>query len=269
MFLEYWGLSKQPFINVPDPEFLFPSSGHEEAYLRLIYVIQGRRGAALLSGDIGCGKTLLSRALVKKLPPQRYDIALVTSPTLSSGEFLREIVYQFEGKDGNHTNQQKLDTLHAINHRMMTNYRNGKDSIVIVDEAHLIMEEREILEELRLLLNCQLDDRFLLTLILIGQPELEEKIKRVPALDQRIAIKCSLQPLTHQETSEYVSFRTKKAGANRQIFSEAAIERIYHVSQGIPRRINNICDVSLLLGYVRKATIIDEETVESAAASAF
>ncbi len=266
MFLEYWGLLREPFINVPDPEFLFPSAEHQEAFMCLMYVIQGRRGAALLSGDIGCGKTLVSRTLVKELSPQRYDVAVVTSPTLSPEQFLKEIVYQFEGDEGNGSSRRKVDSLHAMNRRMMTNYQGGRDTIVIVDEAHLVMEKKGILEELRLLLNFQLNDRFLLTLILIGQLDLEEKIKRVPALDQRIAIKFRLKPLTRKETGEYISFRTRKAGVTREIFSQGAADEIYNIAEGIPRRINSICDLSLLVGFVEKAAFIDEPIVNSALA---
>jgi general secretion pathway protein A len=263
MFLEYWGLLKEPFVNVPDPEFLFPSAEHEEALMRLMYVIQGRRGAAVLSGDIGCGKTLVSRTLVRELPPQRYDAALVTSPILPPEEFLREIVYQFEGEKGDGP-RQKVDSLHAINHRMMTNYKSGKDTIVMVDEAHLVMDNKAILEELRLLLNFQLNDRFLLTLILIGQLDLEEKIRQVPALDQRIAIKYRLRPLTRKETVEYISFRTKKAGAKRELFSTGAAREIHYLAEGIPRRINSICDLCLLVGFEEKAPFIDKGIVEAA-----
>jgi len=263
MFLEYWGLLKEPFVNVPDPEFLFPSAQHEEAISRLMYIIQGRRGAAVLSGDIGCGKTLVSRTLVRELSPQRYDAALVTSPILPPEEFLREIVYQFEGDTPN-SPKQKVDSLHAINHRMMTNYKAGKDTIVIVDEAHLVMDNKAILEELRLLLNFQLNDRFLLTLILIGQLDLEEKIKQVPALDQRITIKYRLRPLTRQETVQYISFRTSKAGAKRELFSTGAAREIYYLAEGIPRRINTICDLCLLVGFEEKAPFIDKTIVETA-----
>ena len=263
MFLEYWGLVKEPFINVPDPEFLFPSSKHEEALRRLLYVIQGRRGAAVLTGDIGCGKTLVSRTLVKELSPQRYDVAVVTSPILTPVQFLREIIYQFEGDKDNRATQ-RVDSLHAINRRMISNYQSGRDTIVIIDEAHLVMEKKGILEELRLLLNFQLNDRFLLTLILIGQLDLEEKIKRVPALEQRIAIKYRLLPLTQQETCEYISFRTRKAGAQREPFSEGAAQEIYHIAEGTPRKINSLCDLSLLIGFEEKATLIDEKIVQTA-----
>lgn len=267
MFLDYWGFSREPFVNVPDPEFLFPSAKHEEALMRLMYVIQGRRGAALLSGDIGCGKTLISRTLIKELPPQRYDPALVTSPILPPDEFLREIVYQFEGEKGDGP-RQKVDSLHAINDRMMANYKSGKETIVIIDEAHLVMDDKAILEELRLLLNFQLNDRFLLTLILIGQPDLEEKIKKVPALDQRIAIKYRLRALTRKETSEYISFRTRKAGAKREVFTSGAARELFYLSEGIPRRINSICDLCLLVGFEEKAPVIDKTLVEAALAKA-
>ena len=264
MFLEYWGLVKEPFINVPDPEFLFPSPKHEEALMRLLYVIQGRRGAAVLTGDIGCGKTLVSRTLVNELSPQRYDVAVVTSPILTPVQFLREIIYQFEGDKDNRATPQRVDCLHAINRRMISNYQSGRDTIVIIDEAHLVMEKKGILEELRLLLNFQLNDRFLLTLLLIGQLDLEEKIKRVPALKQRIAIKYRLLPLTQKETADYIAFRTRKAGAPRELFSEGAAQEIYRIAEGTPRRINSLCDLSLLVGFEEKATLIDEKIVQAA-----
>lgn len=263
MFLEYWGLTKEPFINVPDPEFLFPSRKHEEALMRLLYVIQGRRGAAVLTGDIGCGKTLVSRTLVNELSPQRYDVAVVTSPILTPVQFLREIIYQFEDDKDNRATQ-RVDSLHTINRRMISNYQSGRDTIVIIDEAHLVMEKKGILEEVRLLLNFQLNDRFLLTLILIGQLDLEEKIKRVPALEQRIAIKYRLLPLTQKETADYISFRVKKAGAQRELFSKEATQEIYRLATGIPRRINSLCDLSLLVGFEEKATLIDEKIVQDA-----
>ena len=265
MFLDYWGLVKEPFINVPDPEFLFPSSKHEEAMMRLLYVIQGRRGAAVLTGGIGCGKTLVSRTLVKELPSQRYDVAVVTSPILSPVQLLREIRYQF-GDDKDDRAIQRVDSLHALNRRMINNYQHGRDTIIIIDEAHLVMEKKGILEELRLLLNFQLNDRFLLTLILIGQLDLEEKITRVPALEQRIAIKYRLLPLTEKETAEYISFRSKKAGVQRELFSEEATQAIYHVTEGIPRRTNSLCDLCLLVGFSEKATLIDEKIVQTALA---
>jgi general secretion pathway protein A len=263
MFLDYWGLVKEPFINVPDPEFLFPSSKHEEALMRLLYVVQGHRGAIVLTGDIGCGKTLISRTLVKELPRQRYDVAVITSPILSPVQFLGEIIYQFES-DKHDEATRRVDSLHVMNRRMISNYQSGKDTIVIVDEAHLVMEEKGILEELRLLLNFQLNDRFLLTLILIGQLDLEQKIKRVPALEQRIAIKYRLLPLTEKETAGYISFRSKKAGAQRELFSEEATQLIYHITEGTPRRINNLCDLCLLVGFVEKAALIDEQIVRTA-----
>ncbi|MDE2484706.1 MAG: AAA family ATPase [candidate division NC10 bacterium] len=265
MFLDYWGLVKEPFVNVPDPDFLFPSPKHGEALMRLLYVIQGRKGAAILTGDIGCGKTLVSRTLVRELPPQRYDVAVVTSPILSPVQFLREIIYQFEG-DKDDRAVQRVDSLHAMNRRMISNYQSGKDTIIIIDEAHLIIEKKGILEELRLLLNFQLNDRFLLTLILIGQLDLEEKIKRVPALEQRIVIKYRLLPLTEQETAEYISFRSKKAGAQRELFSGEALQMIYHLAEGTPRRINNLCDLCLLIGFAEKAALIDEKIVHAALA---
>ncbi|HEX9285010.1 MAG TPA: ATP-binding protein, partial [Nitrospirales bacterium] len=162
---EYWGLKQAPFDNVPDPRFYFPSSKHEEGLHRLMYGVEGRKGALMLTGEIGCGKTLLSRTLIQQLSHERYDLALVANPSFEVIDFIKEILYQL-GINGEGT---KLDMVHALNERLLENLKKERDTVLVVDEAQAI-HDAQIFEELRLLLNFQLNDRFLLTLILLGQP---------------------------------------------------------------------------------------------------
>ena len=144
---------------------------------------------------------------------------------------------------------------------MTKNAKNGKNTLIIVDEAQLIDDE-ETLEQLRLLLNFQLDEKFLLTLVLIGQPELREKIAQVSPLDQRIAIRSHLNPLTYEDSTHYIIYRLKKAGSENNIFSKDAIEKIYDHTKGIPRMINTVCDLSLLAGVSTQSEEIDSNIVQ-------
>lgn len=259
MYRQYWGLKLSPFENVPDPGFLYLSSKHEEALMRLLYAANGKKGAAMLTGGIGCGKTLLSRVLVQRLLDRKFKVALISNPSLPPVSFLREIIYQLGTKT---TFRLKIDLLHLLNDEILNNLEKGKDTILIIDEAHLIIGNKTISEEIRLLLNFQLDDRFLLTLILIGQPELKSGISEIPQLEQRIAIRYTLKPLNLSETEEYINFRMKTAGLSKKIFTHDAINKIYEYSKGIPRKINNICDLSLLVGYSTKAKDIDSTVVQ-------
>ena len=261
MYTDYWGLNELPFENVPDPRFFFPSAEHQEALLRLFYAANNRKGAAMLTGDVGCGKTIVSRTLIQDLPPDRYEVGLVANPSLSPVDFLREILYQL-GRES--TSESKLDLLHALNDQMVKNLNSGRETVVIIDEAQAI-EDPDTLEELRLLLNFQLNDRFLLTLLLVGQPELRERISRIKQLDQRIAIKFHLGPLKQDEIRSYVQSRLDKAGLKRQIFWDDALGIIARASKGIPREINNICDICLLLGFGSKVEQIDANLVQKAA----
>jgi general secretion pathway protein A len=263
VYLDYWGFAELPFENVPDPRFFYPSVDHQEALLRMFYAVNSRKGAAMLTGEVGCGKTVLSRTLIQDLPQDRYEVGVVANPSLTPVEFLREILYQLgvESSAGS-----KLDLLHALNDQVSKNLNAGRDTVVIIDEAQAI-EDPETLEELRLLLNFQLNDRFLLTLLLIGQPELKDRIMAIKQLDQRIAIKYHLGHLKNDETKAYVSSRLEKAGAKRKIFRDDAVEAIHKASKGTPREINNICDVSLLLGFGSRAEEVDTDLIQKATAA--
>ena len=252
MYLDYWELTTFPFENVPDPEFMYYSPEHEEALVRLLYAVKRMKGAALLTGEIGSGKTTLSRVFIQQLPESEFDIGLITNPSLNALDFIKEVHYQL-GLDS-HTNS-KSDLLVILNNRLLDNMRQGKSTLLIIDEAQLIFGET--FEEIRLLLNFQMNDRFLMTFFLIGQPELRDMIRDYKQLDQRIAIRYHLNPLSQAETANYIRFRMGKAGANREIFTEKAFEAIYQYSGGIPRKINNVCDLALLIGFSLKVREID------------
>ena len=259
MYEKYWGLKDSPFENVPDPNYFYKTEEHEEALTRLIYTVERRKGACMLTGGIGCGKTIVSRAFIQEISgDEKYEIALIPNPTLNSIDFLKEILYQL-GIDK--TADSKTELLRLLNSEILENMNKGKDTVIIIDEAQAI-EDFQTFEELRLLLNFQLNDRFLLTLILIGQPELKKKIASIEQLDQRISIRYHLNPLNFDETDRYIMFRLNKAGLEKNIFVKEAVEEIYEYTKGIPRMINNICDMSLLVGFSSKATVIDSKLVQ-------
>jgi general secretion pathway protein A len=262
-YIDYWSLKAKPFENTPDPAFLYYSKQHKEALLRLLYTIQERKGAALLTGIFGCGKTLLGHSLFTELSEDKYNMVEISNPQLDTIELLMTIATKL-GISNLPTKKSDVLTnlvLDSINNALLDNMRDGKDAIVIVDEAHLISDPL-MFEQLRLLLNFQLEDRFLLTLLLLGQPELREKIMANKQLEQRIPVKCHLDNLDKDDTEKYISHRLKVAGCPKTIFTAGAINLIYKHSGGIPRRINNLCDMCLFSGYTYNEGTIDENVVK-------
>jgi general secretion pathway protein A len=257
MYEAYWELSEPPFDNSPNPKFFYLSPEHEEALVRLVYTVRHRKGCGMLTGEYGCGKTTLSRALIQRLEAERYEIGLLTNPSWSAADFLREALYQLgiESQE-----KSKPELLHLLNDVFFRNYREGRDTVIIVDEAQLI-EDDAVFEELRLLMNFQTDDRFLVTLLLIGSPELRERVRRLKHLDQRITIRYHLNTLDYTHTAAYVTHRLKMAGRTTPIFTEEAIKLIFDFTRGTPREINNLCDVALLVGYTKRAKEIGEKIV--------
>jgi len=259
MYLEYWGFDVYPYEIVPDLKFVYASDHYQEAMARLLYAITRRKGAALLTGDVGCGKTTLSRALIQHLSQKEYHVGLITNPMLEPIEFIREILYQFGFDSASHS---KHDLLNSLGEMMMKDFRENRTTILVIDEAQLLSPTN--FEEVRLLLNYQFNDRFLLNLLLIGQPELRGIIKRIEQLDSRIAIRYHLGPLSLEDMVNYVNFRLTRAGTKREIFTSDAFEEIHRQTKGVPRRVNNLCDMSLLIGYGMKAERINAEVIREA-----
>ncbi|HPY00962.1 MAG TPA: AAA family ATPase [Candidatus Marinimicrobia bacterium] len=258
MYLDYWKIKEKPFENSPDPKFLFHSKQHDEALFRLLYAIQSSRGAALLTGEYGCGKTLLMHTIISELSQGKFKIAYLTNPRWSAMELIEEILYQLEI---NSKSKSRLEMLHSLNDFLLQNVQEKCQTIIIVDEAQVI-SDYETFEELRLLLNFQLNDRFLVTLFLVGQPELNNMIKNIPQLNQRIAVRFHLKHFNFEETKAYIQYRLKVAGRNDQIFTDSAFDEIYKYSEGIPRIINNICDLSLVIGFGKHLSTIDHNVIK-------
>jgi general secretion pathway protein A len=255
MYEAYWDLQEKLFENTPDPRFLFQDPHTAQVFARLQYAITGNRGAALLTGESGCGKTLLTRALLQELDADKTEIGLLPTPTQTADGFLREVLYQLGEEDPAGDRTQVIHKIHEI---LFDHHSRGTQTVLVVEEGQHI-EDESLLEEIRLLLNFQLNDAFLVTLLLVGQPQLAERIRSFAPLDQRIAARTVLAPLGPEETSDYIAHRLQVAGRVEPIFSADAIGLVYQYSGGIPRKVNNICDIALLIGSSRKLTDLDAD----------
>jgi general secretion pathway protein A len=253
MYLEHWKLSDRPFENTPDCRFLYPSQNHREGLQKLLFTIASEKGCAMLTGEYGCGKTILIRTVINRLDRENYEVGLVNYPVFDREEFLQDVLLQF-GCESEAVG--RMDLFRELTRFFYEKISIGKKNILVIDEAQLL-EDQEVFEELRLLLNMQLEDRFLVSVLLIGQPELREKVMRYPQLDQQIAVKCHLHRFDLEDTIRYVRHRLKVAGCAREIFDEEAYYLIYKLSNGVPRRINNVADMCLLEGFARGVQQID------------
>jgi general secretion pathway protein A len=211
----------------------------------------------LLTGDIGCGETLLSRRLILGLLPAQYDVALVANPALTPSELLDEVLAQF-GLD--HV-RSKAGRLRTLNERLQSNAQRGISSVLVVDKAQAI-ERVKAFEELRLLTNFQLNGRFLLTVVLIGQPELRHRVAGIPQLNQRIAVRAHLGSFTAEETTSYITARMGGVTHRTDVFTKEAVALIYEQCKGIGRLINALCDQCLLGGAIEKVLQVDGRLVQ-------
>jgi len=262
VYLQYYGLTEPPFDITPNPRFLFYSPKHREAFNHLLYGIRERKGFVQLTGEVGAGKTTLCRAMLEQLDGH-YATALILNPVMSPNEMMKAIAIEFglpvHGLD-------RLDTLAVINQFLLQQVERGQDTVLIIDEAQDLTDE--LLEQVRLLSNLETDNRKLLQIVLLGQPELRDKLNnpRLRQLRQRITVRYHLAPLTRNEVNQYVQHRLEVSGANgAPHFTAPALWRIYRYSQGIPRLVNAICDKALLAGYVGQQEKIDYRTVGHAA----
>ena len=255
MYQEYWNLTELPFESVPDPRFFYSSADHQRALLQMFYAINTRMGAAVLTGDMGCGKTVVSRMLIHELSSDQYEIALINRPSLSPIDFLRDMLGQLGVDIQSDARMQRALEVQAVK-----SANAGKYTVVIVDDADAL-EDENTFEELQSLFSFQRNGRFFLTLLLIGQTGLKYRVAGIESLAQQVARQYHLAPFKREETHAYVQTRLEKAGAKRSLFGEDALDALYQASNGIPRDINNICDIALLLGFDAKAKTIGEEQI--------
>jgi general secretion pathway protein A len=244
---EFFGLREAPFSATPDPSYLYLTMAHEGALSNLYYGIGGRKGFMMITGEVGTGKTTLCRALLGQLD-QKVHRALVLSSNLDRDELVRLIVTDFalSRSDGG-----RVEGLEDLNRFLVERLSRGENAVLIIDEAQNLPDST--LEEIRLISNLETEREKLIQIILVGQPELREKLTQphLRQLDQRIAVKYHLRPLSRKETEGYVRHRLKTASAGSvpELFSAAAIREIFRGSGGYPRLINTLCDRSLLEAY--------------------
>jgi len=252
MYLEHYGFTAKPFDKTPNPEFMYPSPSHEEALARLQYGAEERE-VTLLTGEIGTGKTLLSRALIDSLDDDFMPILLI-NPRLTPNQFLKTLARRMGIEKPAYF---RTDLLEQINGMLFACYEEEKCPLIIIDEAQLI-PSKATFDEIRLLTNFQLDDLNLLSLIIIGQPELRKRFKHpsYEAIRQRVGIRYHLGPLGHDDTEKYISHRLLKAGGDPAIFTSETADLIFKYSGGLPRVINNIAANALLTGFSRDVSRI-------------
>ena len=260
MYLEYWGFGKPPFSNVPTQNLFYRSPQHEEALSRILYVVEHRKGVAMLSGEVGCGKTTVAKALAGYLNQDKFRFHLLSNPALDPLDLIKAILLKLGIRFENGSKPVLLDQL---TQRLTKNAQQGVNTILAIDEAHVIHNEAT-LDELRMLLNLQANDEFLITLILLGQPPLLKRIRDLQPLKERISVKFNLGPLDLQNTARYILHRLKSVGATRGVFTTESIKPLYEYSGGIPLRVNNICDRCLLIGFMQESRVIDTNIVADA-----
>ncbi len=267
IYAEYYGLTESPFAITPDPRFLFMSQRHRDALAHLLFAVKQGGGFVQLTGEVGTGKTTLTRALLAQLPPN-VAAAIVLNPKQSAHEFVQSICDELGVPRSSESNSIKALT-DALNQYLLVAHTRGQRTLILIDEAQNL--EVGVLEQIRLLTNLETTKEKLLQIILVGQPELRLMLDRkdLRQLAQRITARYHLLPLTERETADMVKHRLAVAGFTQHLFTAAALRIIHRATQGVPRLINVICDRALLGAYSENRRVIDHRIVLRAAAEVF
>ena len=263
MYNEYFGFSEAPFSIAPDPRYLFMSERHREALAHLLYGLRVDGGFVLLTGEVGTGKTTICRCLLEQVP-RDCDIAFLLNPKLDTVELLATLCDELHIALPSGAASVKV-LVDCINRHLLAANAQGRKTVLIVDEAQNL--SNEVLEQLRLLTNLETNRRKLLQIILLGQPELRDRLARpeMRQLAQRIVARYHLEPLSRPDVAAYVSHRLAVAGARRPLFPPTVVDRLYRLSGGTPRLINLICDRALLGAYVENKAAVDPAILDKAA----
>jgi general secretion pathway protein A len=269
MYHQHFGLNEAPFSIAVNPRYLFMSQRHRDALAHLLYGVSGGGGFILLTGEVGTGKTTVNRCLLEQLP-DTTDLAIILNPALSAVELLASACDEFgiDYPKETHSLKALTDALHRY---LLENHDRGRKTVLMIDEAQHL--DFDVLEQIRLLTNLETNDEKLLQIILIGQPELSDKLARAELrqLNQRITARYNLQPLNLDETSAYMRHRLEVAGlkGDRRLFDSSAVKQIHTLTRGIPRLINVLCDRALLGAYGQKRGSVNRALVRSAATEVF
>ena len=264
MYTSFFGLHEKPFSITPDPRYLFMSERHGEALAHLVYGVTESGGFVQLTGEVGTGKTTLVRSLLLNRMPDNADVAVVLNPQITVHEFLLTICEELS-IDVPARNDSTKTLTDALNHHLLRAHADGRRTILVVDEAQNLAPA--VLEQVRLLTNLETAKQKLLQIILIGQPELRELLGRndLRQLAQRITGRYHLEPLTREETAQYVEHRLRVAGALGEVVDAGAKKEVFRLSQGVPRLINVICDRALLGAYSQESRVITRRLIRRAA----
>lgn len=267
MYEAYWKLSRRPFGSGADPRAYYPSDAHQGALLKLRYTIENQHSAGLLTGAPGTGKTLLLRLLAEQLPERFQPIIELVFPQMPAAELLALFADELAAGPAARSGSPLptiADSIARIQANLREHAAKGRHTVLAIDDAQLL-EGNRTFETLRLLLNMETDGRPLLTLLLVGQPGLLPMMERMPHFEERLGAKCLLRPLTVEETMSYVSHRLTAAGAEQTIFDTAALETLFRLTRGVPRRINRLCDLALLIAFADEQAVVGSAHIEAVA----
>ena len=263
MYEAFYGLKEKPFQMTPDTRFFYPSPKHVDALSHMVYAIEDRRGFVLITGEIGSGKTTLSRVLFQRLDP-RTRTAIIRNTHLTAKDLIACVLDELEIP--HQPTGTKMQFINQLNEYLVEELRQDNNVVLLIDEAQNLTPS--VLEEVRMLSNLETETDKLIQIILMGQPELKTTLwlKQLTQLRQRVTLHYHLGPLDGNETAGYVSHRLHAAGANgAPIFSPEALTRIFERTRGVPRLINGVCDRALLTGYVQESKLIGPQIVEEVA----
>lgn len=273
MYQPFWGLVQAPFDQRLAPEFFFQSETHQAALVRLRYLIENRMGAGLLAGSAGTGKSSLIAMLAAELPNELSPLIHLIYPRMSPGELLAWLAAELGGtveeeprSTGATSEHWPVDrSIREIERRLTRLTEAGRIPALVVDDAHLV-DDPHVFQTLHLLLNFQQKPGIDFTVILAGDPSLLPQVARMGQLDDRMAVRCVLRPLSADETRGYVQHRMNVAGSRMPVFSDSALDRLFELTGGIPRRINRLCDLALLVGCADSLQTIGAAEIEAVAA---
>jgi general secretion pathway protein A len=269
MYTRFFGLKHEPFSLAPDPRYLYMSKRHREALAHLLYGVGGGGGFVLLSGEIGAGKTTVCRCFLEQIP-KRCNVAYIFNPKLTVLELVKSVCDEFHIPTPKVRGATVKNYVDALNDFLLRTHAVGQNNVLIIDEAQQLSPE--VLEQLRLLTNLETNERKLLQIVLIGQPELRTMLERpdLEQLAQRVIARFHLKALSVKETEHYIRHRLSVAGMTRAIpFDRNALQRIHEIARGVPRRINLLCDRVMLGAYAHGKHTIDRAMVEKAGREVF